>query len=133
MLPIVLRVSFFGFHFWGFELRVQGSGFRIWGPSPRNIGLGVQASGSGTPGRSGGRTRPKAPTGPAHRAFERRNNAFFYHTNLITRNLDGFNKLNALENGSSSRCKTTRKRGFKLPWRKASPPNHLNDKVDPDQ
>ena len=27
----------------------------------------------------------------------------------------------------------TRKRGFKLPWREAGPPNHHDDKVDSDQ
>jgi len=31
------------------------------------------------------------------------------------------------------RNKATWKREFKLPWREASPPNHLNDKVDSDQ
>ena len=30
-------------------------------------------------------------------------------------------------------CKATWKRKFKLPWREAGPPNHLNDKVDSDQ
>ena len=29
--------------------------------------------------------------------------------------------------------KATWKRQFKLPWRKAGPPNRLDDKVDPDQ
>ena len=29
--------------------------------------------------------------------------------------------------------KATWKRDFKLPWREAGPPNHLNDKVDSDQ
>ena len=31
------------------------------------------------------------------------------------------------------RCKATWKREFKLPWREAGPPNHLNDHVDSDQ
>ena len=31
------------------------------------------------------------------------------------------------------RCKATWKREFKLPWREAGPPHHLNDKVDSDQ
>ena len=31
------------------------------------------------------------------------------------------------------RHKATWKRKFKLPWREAGPPNHLNDKVDSDQ
>ena len=31
------------------------------------------------------------------------------------------------------RCKATWKREFKLPWREAGPPNHLNDKVDSGQ
>jgi len=31
------------------------------------------------------------------------------------------------------RCQATWKRGFKLPWRGAGPPNHHDDKVDPDQ
>ena len=31
------------------------------------------------------------------------------------------------------RCKATWKREFKLPWREAGPPNHLNDKVNSDQ
>jgi len=31
------------------------------------------------------------------------------------------------------RCKATWKREFKLPWREAGPPNHLDDKVDSDQ
>ena len=31
------------------------------------------------------------------------------------------------------RCKATWKRGFKLPWREAGPPNHHDDKVDSDQ
>ena len=30
------------------------------------------------------------------------------------------------------RCKATCKRGFKLPWREAGPPNHHDDKVDAD-
>jgi len=30
-------------------------------------------------------------------------------------------------------CTFTWKREFKLPWREAGPPNHLNDKVDSDQ
>jgi len=29
--------------------------------------------------------------------------------------------------------KATWKREFKLPWREAGPPNHLDDKVDSDQ
>jgi len=28
------------------------------------------------------------------------------------------------------RCKATSKREFKIPWREAGPPNHLNDKVN---
>jgi len=31
------------------------------------------------------------------------------------------------------RCKATWKRGFKLPWREADPPNHQDDQVDSDQ
>ena len=31
------------------------------------------------------------------------------------------------------RCKATRKREFKLSWREAGPPNHLDDKVDSGQ
>ena len=31
------------------------------------------------------------------------------------------------------RCKATLKREFKLPWREAGPPDHLDDKVDSDQ
>ena len=31
------------------------------------------------------------------------------------------------------RCKATWKGNSKLPWRKAGPPNHLDDKVDSDQ
>jgi len=31
------------------------------------------------------------------------------------------------------RYEATWKREFKLPWREADPPNHLDDKVDPDQ
>ena len=31
------------------------------------------------------------------------------------------------------RYKATWKREFKFPWHKASPPNHLDDKVDSDQ
>ena len=31
------------------------------------------------------------------------------------------------------RYKATWKREFKLPWREAGPPNHLDDKVDSDQ
>ena len=31
------------------------------------------------------------------------------------------------------RCNATWKRGFKLPWRDAGPPNHHDDKVDSDQ
>jgi len=31
------------------------------------------------------------------------------------------------------RCKATWKREFKLPWRKAGPPNHLDGKVNSDQ
>ena len=31
------------------------------------------------------------------------------------------------------RCQATWKREFKLPWREAGPPNHLDDKVDSDQ
>jgi len=31
------------------------------------------------------------------------------------------------------RCKATWKRGFKLPWHEAGPPNHHDDKVDSDQ
>ena len=31
------------------------------------------------------------------------------------------------------RCKATWKREFKLPWREARPPHHLDDKVDSDQ
>ena len=31
------------------------------------------------------------------------------------------------------RCKATWKREFKLPWREAGPPNHVDDKVDADQ
>ena len=34
---------------------------------------------------------------------------------------------------SGGRCKATWKREFKLPWRKAGPPNHHDDKVDSDQ
>jgi hypothetical protein len=31
------------------------------------------------------------------------------------------------------RCKTTRKRDFKLPWREAGPPNHLDGAMNSDQ
>ena len=31
------------------------------------------------------------------------------------------------------RYKATWKRTFKLPWREAGPPNHLNDEIDLDQ
>ena len=31
------------------------------------------------------------------------------------------------------KCKATGKREFKLPWRKAGPPNHHDDIVDSDQ
>ena len=34
---------------------------------------------------------------------------------------------------SSTRYKATWKREFKLPWREAGPPNHLDDVVDADQ
>ena len=33
----------------------------------------------------------------------------------------------------ASKYKATWKREFKLPWRQAGPPNHLDDKVDSDQ
>jgi len=33
----------------------------------------------------------------------------------------------------AGRCKATCKRGFKLPWREAGPPNYHDDKVDSDQ
>ena len=35
--------------------------------------------------------------------------------------------------GQQGRCKATWKREFKLPWREAGPPIHLDDKVDSDQ
>ena len=31
------------------------------------------------------------------------------------------------------RCRATKKKEFKLPWREAGPPNHLNDAVNSDQ
>ena len=33
----------------------------------------------------------------------------------------------------TGRCKATWKRGFKLPWREAGPPNHHDGKVDSDR
>ena len=38
-----------------------------------------------------------------------------------------------IDEGLSRRYKATLKRGFKLAWREAGPPNHLDDKVDSDQ
>ena len=37
-----------------------------------------------------------------------------------------------LASAQEGRYKATWKRGFKLPWREAGPPNHLDDKVDSD-
>ena len=36
-------------------------------------------------------------------------------------------------NPLEGRCKATWEREFKLPWREAGPPNHLDAKVDSDQ
>ena len=43
------------------------------------------------------------------------------------------NALCSIKLQQEGRCKATWKREFKLPWRKAGPPNHHDDKVDSDQ
>ena len=50
----------------------------------------------------------------------------------ITRSVSG-EKVGSEEGVLQGRCKATWKRTFRLSWREAGPPNHLNDKVDSDQ
>ena len=70
------------------------------------------------PGYPGARTRP----GWARPGRGSRARLVCY----IRRGVDGKRRAGTQE----GRCWATRKREFKLPWRKASPPNHRDDEVD---
>jgi len=108
-----------GFRDRGSRFRVQGSGFRVQnsGFLVQGSGFRVQGSGFRVQG-SGFRVQGCMFTANPHRRhFTTSDFGVIYSQPLCV----------------EGRCKATWKREFKLPWRKAGPPNHHDDKVDSDQ
>jgi len=112
------RVQDSGFRVQCSVFRVQGSGSRVQVLGFRVQGLGFRVS--DTQHQQNNRSLVMRSWQALYQGLE----PFFLRKGVAIYELVFWFK--------EGRCKATWKREFKLPWRKAGPPNHLDDKMDSD-